>query len=87
MENWIDCELVKQLNSEKIYWYNVLHRVVETIKLLAERSLTFRGSNEFIGSPRNGYFLGILELISKFDPFLAKHMQRFGGKGSGNTSY
>jgi hypothetical protein len=28
-----------------------------------------------------------LELISKFDPFLASHFEKFGNKGKGSTSY
>ena len=31
--------------------------------------------------------LGILELLSKFEPFLAQHIERYGAKGRGNGSY
>ena len=31
--------------------------------------------------------MGVLELLSKFDPFLAEHISRFGNKGRGTTSY
>ena len=34
-----------------------------------------------------GTFLSILELLSKFDPFLAQHIERYGAKGRGNCSY
>lgn len=83
----IDCEIVKQQEMEKKYWCNVLKRVIETIKFLAERGLAFRGNDETLGSPTNGNFLGILETIAKFDPFLSTHIERYGGKGSGNTTY
>jgi hypothetical protein len=35
------------------------------------------------------FFLMLLELISKFDPFLASHFEKFGnkGKGKGSTYY
>lgn len=36
----------------------------------------FPGDDEIIGSPNNGNLLGILELISKMDPFLADHISR-----------
>lgn len=62
-------------------------RLVEVIKFLSERGLAFRGSDQIIGSPHNGNFLGILELISKFDPFLADHLSRYGNKNKGNPSY
>ena len=83
----IDCEIVQQQQTEKNYWRNVLQRVVETIKFLAERGLAFRGDNETFGSATNGNFLGLLEVIAKFDPFLASHIERHGGKGSGSTTY
>ena len=31
--------------------------------------------------------LGILELLSKFDPFLAEHIKKYGQKGKGSVSY
>ena len=52
---------------------------------LATRSLAFIGSEEKIGSQRNGNFLGIIELISQYDPFLAEHLVKYGNLGSGKT--
>ena len=46
----IDCTLVKQQEEERKYWRDVLKRVVETIKFLAQRGLSFRGSQEIFGS-------------------------------------
>uniref|UniRef100_A0A2S2QPK6 Zinc finger MYM-type protein 1 n=1 Tax=Sipha flava TaxID=143950 RepID=A0A2S2QPK6_9HEMI len=54
---------------------------------MAERGLPFRGDKEKFGSFNNGNFLGLLELLAKFDPFLASHIKEFGNKGSGVTSY
>jgi hypothetical protein len=51
---------------------------------LAERGLAFRGSNEEFGSPNNGHFLCLIELIAKFDRFLAKHKQNYGNTSSGH---
>ena len=53
----VDTELVKQSNAEPDYWHAVLERIVETIRYLSEHGLPFRGSNEIIGSPRNGNYL------------------------------
>jgi len=36
--------------------------------------LALRGSNEIVGSRDNGNYLGILELIGQFDPFLSQHI-------------
>ena len=66
----------------------MLERVVATIKFLAERGLAFRGNDQVIGSPpSNGNFLGTLELLSQFDPFLAAHLVKYGNKEKGSVSY
>lgn len=72
----VDVNAVKQYNAERKYFQSVLERVIEVIKFLAERGLAFRGHDEKLGSAHNGNFLGLLELISKFDPFLAAHIER-----------
>ena len=83
----IDCEIGKQLEAEKRYWHDILKRVVAVIKFLSERGLPFRGDNEILNSPHNGIYLGVLELISKFDPFLRNHIETYGNKGKGRPSY
>jgi len=60
---------------------------VEVVKFLSERALAFRGSTEEFGRKDNGNYLGTLELLAKFDPFLANHIEKFGNKGRGNVSY
>jgi hypothetical protein len=65
----------------------VLHRVVSVVKFLAVRGLAFEGNDSRLGSPSNGNFLGILEVISEFDPFLKQHMNERANKRSGNISY
>ena len=40
-----------------------------------------------IRSPSNSNFLGTLELLSHFDPFLAAHMEKYGNNGKGSVSY
>ena len=57
------------------------------MKTLAERGLPFRGSHEVFGASDNANFLGILELLSQFDPFLADHIARYGNAGKGTPSY
>ena len=57
------------------------------MKLLSSRGLAFRGSSELVGSPQNGNFLGILELLAEYDTFLAEHIQKRVNKGKGYVSY
>ena len=83
----INIELEKIAEEFQNYWKHVLARVVETLILLCERGLRLRGSNEIIGSKSNGNFLGIMELIAKFYPFLAQHFNIRANRGSGHTSY
>ena len=53
------------------YWCKVLMRIVSTVKFIAERGLAFRGADEVVGSPNNGNYLGILELLAEYDTFLS----------------
>ena len=46
-----------------------MERISAVICSFAERGLLFRGDNEQFGSPNNGNFLGLLELVAKFDIF------------------
>lgn len=69
------------------YWRDVLKRVVKAITFLSERGLAFRGEDELFGSSKNGNFMGILELVSEFDPFLAQHIEKHGNKRSGHANY
>ena len=71
---------------EQQYWRDVLKRVVAVVKFLSSRGLSFRGDNEILGSQHNGNYLGSLELISKFDPFLSEHLKRYRNTGKGNPS-
>ncbi|XP_060861872.1 uncharacterized protein LOC132938900 [Metopolophium dirhodum] len=51
------------------------------------RCLAFRGDNEIIGSPKNGNYLGVLELVAEFDPFLSTHIKDHANKKSGHINY
>lgn len=79
----VDAGHLKQHKLNMQYWRDVLDRVVSVIKFLAKRGLAFRGSNEVFGSEFNGNYLGIIELLAQYDPFLAKHIENYGNKGKG----
>ncbi|XP_004212877.3 zinc finger MYM-type protein 1-like [Hydra vulgaris] len=83
----VDSAIVEQYRQECAYAKSVLERVVSVIKFLAERGLAFRGHTEILGSSSNGNFLGILELIAQFDPFLSSYIDNHGGKGKDSVSY
>ncbi|GFU33090.1 uncharacterized protein NPIL_512281 [Nephila pilipes] len=70
----IDIELKEQANETLKHYYNILERVATAIKCLSEKSLPSRGHDEKWGSPHNANFMGLMELISEFDPFLKEHL-------------
>nr|XP_047135417.1 zinc finger MYM-type protein 1-like [Hydra vulgaris] len=85
--NRVDQKLKYQVETEINYWKNVLTRVVAVVKSLSSRGMSFRGDDDRFGSVHNGNFMMSLELIAQFDPFLAQHIEKFGNKGKGLTSY
>lgn len=44
------------------------------VKTLAKNNLAFREENEKIGDENNDNFLGIIEMIGEFDPFMKEHI-------------
>ncbi|KAL3888791.1 hypothetical protein ACJMK2_001152 [Sinanodonta woodiana] len=64
----VDDKHEKLIRQETKRWNQVFERLVATVQFLAERNLASRGSEEQIGNPRNGNFLGVIELLGKFDP-------------------
>ncbi|XP_033221159.1 zinc finger MYM-type protein 1-like [Belonocnema kinseyi] len=83
----IDTDITLLHEQEISYWRNVLKQVLAAVKYLTSRGLPFRGDDERFGSQHNGNYMMLLELIAQFDTFLAEHINRFGNKGSGSTSY
>ena len=83
----INIELEKQVEASTQYWSKVLKRVIDIILFLSERSLACRGNDEILGSPNNGNFLGIAELMAKYDPFMKQHIEMYGNCGSGRVNY
>ncbi|GFX55413.1 zinc finger MYM-type protein 1 [Trichonephila clavipes] len=72
----LDEQSKEQLRKDTEYYHNVLKRVVAIVKYLAVRGLAFRGTEEGFGSPHNGNFMGALELLAEFDPFIREHIEQ-----------
>ena len=83
----VDSELAQEANRIEQYWRSVLKRLVSVLKFACERGLALRGDNETFGSPHNGNYLGILELLAEYDDFLKEHIQNHANRGSGYTNY
>ena len=66
---------------------NFIRCIIDVIVFLSIGGLALRGHDENIGSLQNGNFLGVSDLLSKYDPFLATHIGKYGNKGHGSTPY
>ena len=62
--------------SDIALWKEILKRIIHVILFLAERGLAFRGSSQKVDSKDNGNFLGIINLLSYYDPILREHVIR-----------
>lgn len=72
----IDAFQIKLLDKETEHWKGVMKRLIPSVQYLAEQSLAFRGSSEKLYDKNNGNFLKLIEMIAKFDPLMAEHLNR-----------
>jgi len=64
------------IEKEKIHWKNVLNRILSVIHYLAAHNDAFRGSSDVLYTKSNGKFLGLIEMLAKFDPVIKEHVNR-----------
>jgi len=67
--------LCDSIKNEAEKWRQTLRRIFDVI-FLGERELSLSGDSHLVGNPRNGNFLGILELLSYYDPLLKDHLSK-----------
>ena len=72
----VNSMLEKDMNDQIQKWREILRRVQDVLKFLGKRGLPLRGHSEKIGDPHNGNFLGIIELLSTYDPVLQDHVRK-----------
>ena len=72
----IDKAAQRQLEKEKDHWRKVLFRIICIVRYLAKHSLAFRGTNSKLYDDSNGNFLGLIEMLAEFDPFIQEHVRR-----------
>lgn len=72
----IDMQLNANITTEISKWKELLQRIIDVVLFLGERGLSFRGDTHVIGDVHNGNFLGIIELISHYDPVLREHVTK-----------
>ena len=60
--------MLENIKSDMDKWKQILHQILDVTLFLGERGLAFRGKSQLVGDPKNGNFLGVLELIGCYDP-------------------
>ena len=53
---------------------------------LAENNMAFKGTSDKLYTPNNGKFLGLVQLLAKFDPVIQEYL-RFAMKGGVSNHY
>ncbi|KMQ81944.1 zinc finger mym-type protein 1-like protein [Lasius niger] len=71
----IHCEEQKLISRETLRWNNVLIRLMNIIFYLVENNMAFRGTSDKLYTPNNGKFLGLVQLVGKFDPIMQEHLE------------
>ena len=74
-DEWVDSLLEGSYQSEAVKWCNVLKRIIDVILFRDGQGLAFGGSSHLICDPNNGNILGLIELLSRLNPLLKKHVQ------------
>jgi|UniRef100_A0A2S2R6M3 hypothetical protein len=76
----IDPAHQRVLNNETRHWQNVLERLMAIIEFLGKQCLPLRGTNDILYENNNGNFLGLVQLLAKFDSVLSEHVRRIQNK-------
>lgn len=64
------------MKKKKSHWRNVLKRIIAAIHYLAKHNEAFRGTSDVIFTKNNGKFLGLIEMIAKFDSVMEEHLNK-----------
>ncbi|KAK4884273.1 hypothetical protein RN001_000544 [Aquatica leii] len=68
--------IISQINTETQRSEEVLRQLVEITLYLAENNIAFRGSSSKVFTKNNGNFLGLVQLLGKFDAVLLEHLRK-----------
>ena len=66
----VDKATQKLIEKEKDHWKKVLLRIILIVKFLSKHNMAFHGFNEKLYINSNCNFLGLIEMLAKFDPVI-----------------
>ena len=69
----LDNKLQEQTREERQVWRQLLRRLLDVVKFQMKQNLPFRNQREDTYSSNKGNFIGLVELMSQYDPVLGKH--------------
>jgi len=72
----IDQQHLAQIEKEKNHWRAMLQRILCIIQYLSKHNDGFRGKSDVLFTKNNGKFLGLVEMLSKFDSVTMEHVRR-----------
>ena len=75
----IDRQLQNQIQPEMYKNRALVERILDVTLYLASRNLPFWGKSLSLDDVHNGHYLGLLELLSNYDPLLREHLQKVRG--------
>jgi hypothetical protein len=61
------------VQKESVCWKNVLTSLMNITLYLAEHTMAFRGPSDELYTHNNGKYLGLIQLLAKFDPVMEEH--------------
>jgi hypothetical protein len=69
----IDAAHQRVLNNETRHWQNIFERLMAIIEFLGKQCSPLRGTNDVLYENNNSNFLGLVQLLTKFDSVLSEH--------------
>ncbi|XP_022160852.1 zinc finger MYM-type protein 1-like [Myzus persicae] len=72
----IDNDLQRVMNTEVQHWKSILERLISITLYLSKHNLAFRGSSDKLFERNNVNYLGLVELLGKYDNYMKEHLNR-----------
>lgn len=86
IDKTIDAEFQKEIKEERKRGQVIIESLLHCIEYLVTHDLPLRGDHEKLSADGQGNFLGLVELIAKYNPVLKQHLEK-AQTGRGRVSY